>query len=478
VERQVSLDFTAEDVVVESSGRALVLGQGYSMYLAHYGAGVRAFLPDGRADASYGQNGTAPLPAAPYSSGGGGRLLLQPDGRLIVAELWNGTYADASGGRRPLLRRLNPDGTPDGAFGDGGAAEPALGTPSGTINAVALQPDGGILVAGSVDHNGASSLTVTRHLRGGATDVTFGEGGRVTLSAPEPAVAAQLAVAPDGGFTVLASTSSRSLHARLDARGTGATSLAPLQVEYADGGSARFIVGAPPITLATGDVRVPGSVVLPGESLSRMAVLGLSPAGEVDPRYGRGGLALGPPAARSDPQGGEVAKHATLDRAGGIVLTGAENRAEDSRSIARRFGPDGRLDRSYGRFGGVLLGVHAWTDYVRQGVAANPGGGVVASTADVYGKFGIGGPSLLRWLRPGPDADAPRIRVRAGCRVVRIRIVDATQTRVVVRAGARRIETKRRRLRMRRPASARRVRVTATDIAGNRTTERTRLPRC
>jgi len=68
----------------------------------------------------------------------------QPDGKLLVA-------GETSAGATPdnfAVARLNPDGSPDAGFGVGGKATVDFGGGDDTAFAVAVQPDGKILLAG------------------------------------------------------------------------------------------------------------------------------------------------------------------------------------------------------------------------------------------------------------------------------------------------------------------------------------------
>lgn len=72
---------------------------------------------------------------------GGHALVEQPDGRLVMAGHYdNDDYA---------VLRANPDGSLDTDFGDGGLVRTPFGRGMDVANAVALQPDGMIVVAGS-----------------------------------------------------------------------------------------------------------------------------------------------------------------------------------------------------------------------------------------------------------------------------------------------------------------------------------------
>ncbi len=85
-------------------------------------------------------------------------VAIQPDGKIVVA----GTLRVSGGPSNVLVYRLNANGTPDATFGVGGLK---LGTPpagpdyhSFEGTAVALQSDGSIIVAGSDDWDGTDTI--------------------------------------------------------------------------------------------------------------------------------------------------------------------------------------------------------------------------------------------------------------------------------------------------------------------------------
>jgi uncharacterized delta-60 repeat protein len=86
----------------------------------------------------------------PNSSGGGSNaVVVQPDGKIVVA----GSAADAKGNSSLAVLRYNVDGTPDATFGSGGLVLTKVGNyreNSQTAEGLALQADGKIVVCGSV----------------------------------------------------------------------------------------------------------------------------------------------------------------------------------------------------------------------------------------------------------------------------------------------------------------------------------------
>src|SRR3974390_2872096 len=75
-------------------------------------------------------------------------VLVQADGKILVG----GSFQSAGGAARSGLARLNPDGSVDQAFDVGGGFFALPPSPPGA--ALALQPDGNVIIAG--DFNSVS----------------------------------------------------------------------------------------------------------------------------------------------------------------------------------------------------------------------------------------------------------------------------------------------------------------------------------
>ncbi len=106
----------------------------------------------------------------------GNAVAIQPDGKIIVAG-YGGTL------RSPIgfaLARYNSDGSPDATFGTNGQVTTDFGTSyrSGLAD-VAVQPDGKIIVAGQ-NYNGSNhDFAVVRYNSDGSLDTTFDVDGKV-----------------------------------------------------------------------------------------------------------------------------------------------------------------------------------------------------------------------------------------------------------------------------------------------------------
>lgn len=86
-------------------------------------------------------------------------IAVQPDGRIVIG----GTFGSVNGVSRPRIARLNSDGGLDGTFSPSGGLSGVSFNPN--ASAVALQTDGKIVVGGNfVTVNGISQKYITRFL--------------------------------------------------------------------------------------------------------------------------------------------------------------------------------------------------------------------------------------------------------------------------------------------------------------------------
>jgi competence ComEA-like helix-hairpin-helix protein len=121
-------------------------------------------------------------------------VALQPDGRIVLA---------GESSRNFALARYNSDGTLDPSFGSAGIVTTDFGTLNDYGFAVALQPDGRILVGG----NSYLSLAMARYNSDGSLDAAFGSGGKVTLDfGSGENLGGTLALQPDGRIILAGET--------------------------------------------------------------------------------------------------------------------------------------------------------------------------------------------------------------------------------------------------------------------------------
>lgn len=140
----------------------------------------------------------------------------QADGRIIVA----GEFGTIQGTNRSYLARLHSDGSLDTEFDIGSGA-------SDVVHAVALQPDGKILLGGAFwSFNGAEQRYLVRLHANGAVDATFQPADTIDGPVRALAIQADERIIIGGTFTTVAGQSRQRL-ARLHADGSLDTGFDP-----------------------------------------------------------------------------------------------------------------------------------------------------------------------------------------------------------------------------------------------------------
>jgi uncharacterized delta-60 repeat protein len=178
--RKLFVTSNTNAVVLQADGKIVTAG----MNVVNHGGGnttngmsFSRFNADGTPDASFGSGGRVDLPTS-NAEEWVMALALQPDGKLVGAG-----YLQNAAAREGYVVRLNADGTVDTAFGSNGFATVAMGPGANQIFAVALQPDGRIVVAGGGDVSGSqTSMMAARLNADGTLDTSFGSGGAVIVN--------------------------------------------------------------------------------------------------------------------------------------------------------------------------------------------------------------------------------------------------------------------------------------------------------
>jgi uncharacterized delta-60 repeat protein len=214
-------------------------------------------------------------------------MALQPDGHFLVAgQLYDPDYAYSAA----FLTRFSPDGLPQ-PFGTNGSAR--LG--SGLFNAaraVAVQPDGKIVMAGYSAFNALYTIMdflVARFNANGSIDLSFGFNGSYLLDFMNGAdSAAALALAPDGKIVVAGSVWNGVRYDWGVARFTNTGQPDPT---FDSDGKVFFGFGLDN-GLSAVAVQPDGKILAAGHAGRDFAVVRLTESGQIDSSFGQGGFTL------------------------------------------------------------------------------------------------------------------------------------------------------------------------------------------
>lgn len=129
-----------------------------------------------------------------------GAALVQPDGRIVVA-------GRARAGEGIVVARLHADGTPDPTFGAGGRLALASTDGQFRVHGLALDPRGALVLAGSIRTLRGDDLLLVRVTAAGAADASFGRDGVLVVDAGGASDEGRaVAVQPDGRIVVTGAT--------------------------------------------------------------------------------------------------------------------------------------------------------------------------------------------------------------------------------------------------------------------------------
>jgi uncharacterized delta-60 repeat protein len=169
---------------------------------------------NGSLDNTFSQDGKASFQYHPGASQWANAILVQPDLKIVLAGSFAANVDDDF-----MLMRLNPDGAPDITFGNDSATFTNMG---GWDAALALAPtaDGGLVAAGRVSYRGDTDFALARYTADGALDGTFGMSGKAYVEFGGLDAALALDVRGDGAIAVAGYSGALMAVAQLQPNGT------------------------------------------------------------------------------------------------------------------------------------------------------------------------------------------------------------------------------------------------------------------
>jgi uncharacterized delta-60 repeat protein len=165
-------------IAVQPDGKILVAGNSSTYDYNDFRSrpidqfAVARYNPDGTLDTSFGTDGRVTTDLVSNSSEQGQSVIVQPDGKVIVAGYAGPDFA---------VVRYNSNGSLDTSFGtDGKVITDINGSDQG--QEAILQPDGKILVIGWSSIGGGETIALARYNSDGSLDTSFGTDGKVITS--------------------------------------------------------------------------------------------------------------------------------------------------------------------------------------------------------------------------------------------------------------------------------------------------------
>jgi uncharacterized delta-60 repeat protein len=277
------------DLALQADGKLVAVGEAASprqFAIARYNV-------DGTLDTSFGGDGkvrTNFTASADFAFG----VAIQTDEKIVVTG-----RAGGSGGR-VVVARYNTNGTLDKSFSGDGKATTDFTAGDDLADNVAIQGDGGIVVAGTAGYFGNNArVALVRYTTTGTPDTTFGGDGKVTTN---------MTAGFDGAFA---------------------------------------------LAVQPGDQKI----VVAGQAGRNVAVLRCNVDGTLDSTFSGDGKAT-----TSFTTGLDYADDVALEAGGKIVVAGSADYFRASRFALARYDVDGTLDTTFGGDGKVTTNFTAGWD--------------------------------------------------------------------------------------------------------------------
>jgi uncharacterized delta-60 repeat protein len=384
---------------------------------------VTALAGTGGLDTTFGSGG-ARFVNFPTASDTARGVAVQADGKIVAVG------GEGLGLRRFVAVRHNPDGSLDSTFGAGGIVSIPIGDGFAEANAVALQADGRIVIAGIPGPVGGTSnggFVLVRLNIDGTLDTTFGGTGKVITEAASSGQAAYaVAVQPDG---------------KIVAAGTTGADFVAVRYNPDGGLDSGFNGGRSVVSLTTGNdiarslaLQADGRVVVAGVTdfggNADFGVLRLNADGSIDGSFNGTGMVITDFAGSTD-----AANAVRVQLDGKIVAAGSAWSGSHSAIALVRYLTNGALDAGFGTGGKVTRATDTSVNDQALAVALQADGKIVTSgdsapsftpTSAIVARFnadgsydtafGTGGVFAVQVL-PGPSS-APAVAVQQDGRIV------------------------------------------------------------
>jgi uncharacterized delta-60 repeat protein len=348
------------------------------------GARIFRYDPDGNLDPAFGDSGSVSFgPEGPGIEGAVTAIALQPDGKIVVACERNGP--DKWEWYR-YVARFDSDGVLDGGFGTSGFSVLGIPGPNEGIADMALQPNGKIVVGGRRANPGWM-FYLARLNEDGSPDPGFGTLGEVITGFPsgKRAWVVSVLIQPDDRIVAVGDTVGDVAIARYEPDGTLDAGIGLIVSD--------IIVGP-----KWGALQPDGSIVVAGSwrdipmPYPDMAATRFLPDGTLDSGFGEGGRTR----VDFNDHYDAVAAGAIQDD-GGIILWGPTSYFHGAEQVAAlgltRLDREGRLDMRFGRGGTTVVGRRADPDH--SDLALQPDGRILAAGTTFEGS---GSSTLRTWL--------------------------------------------------------------------------------
>lgn len=370
---------TGYAVAIQNDGKIVVAGDANELDFA-----VTRYNIDGSFDTAFDGDGIV------VTDIGGGTdkgkaVVIQDDGKIVVAG------AGTIGGNMGFaVVRYNSDGSLDSSFDGDGKVTTSLGSIVDEARAVALQDDGKIIVAGLAliqsEPSVRSDFGVVRFNTNGSLDTSFGSGGKVLIAMGNGyEYANAVAIQGDGKIVIAGKATSPVQGGVIDFALARCNANGSLDSAFGTGGKVFTSIGGNYDVAEAVAIQNDGKIVVAGTCNFfpvRFALVRYKTDGSLDDGFGSGGMVT-----TNILSGNESNAHALciLDD-GKIMLAGEVANGSAGYDFAlARYTSSGAIDTTFGKGGKVTTPIGSSLDFGRSIAIQSDGRIVVVGNSMVSG---------------------------------------------------------------------------------------------
>jgi uncharacterized delta-60 repeat protein len=361
----------ANDVEVLPDGKIMVAGNAQTTS-TNFDLAIYRLNSDGSPDATFGTNGLVLHDLFGFQDFAYSIKIL-PDGKMLVA---GSTMVAEPDDIDFFCARLNPDGSFDTAFGTNGFTTVHFGINEDEANAIALQPDGKIILAGQSQVLGVTTNTALARLNSdGSMDNTFSGDGKLLANVGANSEKALDVLLLENGSIM---TAGYILNTSQDILVKKFTSSGEIDLTFGINGS-KTINPKNSDDLGYAITRHPlnGRILVAGRygisSKADATVLSISENGVIDSTFGINGFTT------LNINYSDKANAIFIQPDGKIIITGGEAPSGISfyNSFIARFNEDGTIDNTFGTSNGYTLSPFGEVGSIGNDIAMQADGKIV-----------------------------------------------------------------------------------------------------
>ncbi len=311
---------------------------------------VRYRMADGALDTSYGGTGIVSIPVASGDFSQVNAVVVQGTGTEPRKIILAGQEDESDFSQHFCLVRLNDNGTLDNSFDGDGRVYTQYASNEDNATCAVLVPGNSLLVAGStlVNDDNHDFALARYHLSDGSLDNTFNGNGKMTIDMGERVSQAKaMAVQPDGKIVLAGSADNGTrgsgvsiAFARLNADGS-------FDMSFGQFGKTTATLGEGQSELDAVAIQPDGKIVAAGFNETNLLVVRYTANGFPDPTFNGNGIVTTPVGT-----GGNGANAITVQSDGKIVIAGSTSGATFA---VLRYNTNGTLDTSFNGNGQVII---------------------------------------------------------------------------------------------------------------------------